>query len=497
MRGAGPDRRPYSVRYGACDPLLAGGVRAGVYLMWRAVFALFRPTVFVALLGLAALLAHRGLEAAPSAVLQPAPPLAQRIDEALQAAAQAQGRPEQVWSRRMDAALDSGRFGAPDLPLATAYAGALIPMKGRDALALSILAERRRPELVEAELRALPAWRREAVLEEVVRQRLATGRRAGFDPPELVFAPPLTRERFERARTLYGAAFIEADRWFAAPQGRALALHALPGVMADPSAQALLQADVRELVVHGCALARAQSVAPAACRSAALPRGEPDAIRVALALLSYADGARVEGVRVAQAAWVAGRLPRPVAERFGLGARPDYGREVVLAALMPILADAETAFAQPDRFVDAARRAANEHVRGAELGPLGASSLDHALGEVRLSSGALTAVRVSDVLQTPSDAQALAAVAALTGPTVLAVRDLAGPQMLALATAPPVPDYSWIGVELGLALGLSALAICLVLTVLISAARRRAGGPPGALERLDGAVTRLILGRNI
>ncbi|MFW5660733.1 MAG: hypothetical protein ACOC05_05030, partial [Oceanicaulis sp.] len=313
-------------------------------------------------------------------------------------------------------------------------------------------------------------------------------------PPELVFASDKTRRAIERARRLYGPAIEGAESWFVSPSGRALALSRTPGLGTGGE----LYGGVRDSVAWGCALALQTPRAPAACRS--IPPAEPDAALAALSVLGPAyDGDLRVGARIYKAALASGLADPELADMivFGRGGEA-FGREAALAAAMPLLADADAAFGQPPLYDDAARRAALEYGRATGDAEAERRIVFEALGRLRRSEGALASVRLVAALRTPEDAVRLLTLADAAPGRVLALHDRLGEEMFALVEPerpPRTPERGALIAAIAFA-GL-ALALALVIAVLASGAMRRRGGPPGPFERLDAAVTRLILGRNI
>ncbi len=117
MRVGTAPSRTYSERYGARSPWLVERWRVALYLIWRTLFALARPTLFVVLLAGAVLWVYRGLGAAPVDAFRPDPPLGQRFETALQNAAGEQSDADvlTLWRAELDLALRPGQAGGPDL----------------------------------------------------------------------------------------------------------------------------------------------------------------------------------------------------------------------------------------------------------------------------------------------------------------------------------------------------------------------------------------------
>lgn len=500
MAFRGEDHRAYSARYGARHPLLAPWPRLAAYLIWRGVMAALRPVLFLALVAGAGLFAVSAFRQAPVS-LQPAGSPAERVEQAFLEAAAARADRRAIWLDALDAALEPRRRAAPDLPLARSYAASAILIEGREALAIERLQDGRRASALEAQLRGRPALERAGLLEAAIVELETAGREAGFEPPALILAPASLRERLGRAERLYGPALDDAGRWFADPGGRALALASLPG--SHPRAP-VLYGDVRDVLVQGCALAGAMGRSIGQCRVGFLPKPDADPILagLSLAVLGVSERDRA-GARLVKAAYAAGHLAPEMAERLAFGVDVELGREALLASIMPVLGQAGEAWTQPIRFLDALSRAAREAAEAGRVDGGARAQAFQAVSAIARAGEPLAALRLTGALRQAEDADRLALLAEVSGPQLLALQDLA-PDRLEDALAGETGERrrgvgDWprravlhAGAALALALGAAGL---LVLTLLGGYFRARGRGP-GGLERLDGAVSRLMLGKN-
>jgi len=495
--------RQFSVRYGARHPWLAPRFRAGLYLIWRAAVAGFRPALFLSLCAAALWFSAQAFQELPRPA-PPAPSLEAQVSAALHDAVPAGRDRHAFWVAAIESSLNSPARGVPDIAGAHAFAGSYVAIRGRDALALELLAEGRRTERVEAALRALPAWERAHRMEAVLAEALQRGRAAGFEPPELAFAPPLLRARLERAQTLFGPALADAETWFIDPGSRALSLQAASGL---GSTGDRLYSDIRGAVVQGCALAGIPGRRIGQCRVGFLPKPPPDAVLAGLNLaVAGADSEREVGARIAKAAWAADRLDPGLAARLALGPDPVLGQEAVLAAIMPALIEAGTAWTQPARYGAMVREAAIEAETSARIDVAARDRVFDALTAIRREVGALSAVHLADAIRSPEDAERLAHLVQASGGRVVALHALTGPELLVAIDAPfQGESLNWSILDwprgpqrdLGLAVTACLMAILVLALTLHSGFRRRRGGAPGAFERLDAAMSRLILGRNL
>lgn len=493
--------RAFSVRYGARDPLLAPWPRAAVYLAWRAFIAGVRPAVFLALVAGGSWLLLSAFQAASSSVIR-SEPLEQQIERAFFSAAPHSDDRRTLWVERVDAALRPPGRNAPDLALAESYLEAAIAIEGRRALALGAYARGRRTASVEADLRGRPAWEQEAILADSLEQLLEAGREAGAEPAALILAPPSLRARVDRARRLYGPAFEDAALWFVARSGRALTLASLPGALPDA---AILYGDVRDIVVQACALAQAAGRSIGQCRVGFLPKPRPDPVLAGLSLAVLAsDEAGRPGARLIKAAYGAGHLSPRLAEQLAFGPDPELGREALLAAVMPVLSEAGEAWTQPVRYRAQLAQAGQAAAAAARIDNQDRQAVFTAMGAVRREVGAVSALRLAVVLQHPSDADRLAVLAETAGRPLLALADLdrtrldglmaGGALERASARASDWPRRAQLQAGAGASMILFALA--LLLGGVVAGAIQARSGRPGWLERIDGAASRLILGKN-
>jgi len=500
-RGDGVDQsgyRPqrYSERYGARDPWLAGGVRAGAYLLWRAAFAAWRPAIFLVLLGGALFFA---LKAAVDLDLEPPPrPEQERVAEAVEASV---GDVRAWWAGALGAALNPAAGRAPDLVLAEALAPSLPSLVARNRLARLVLIEGGRSERhIEAVLRAEPAWLRDQRLEAALREQLEAGVRNGASPPELVFAPEPVSRRLQRARALYGPAVEAVETWFSEPGGRAFVLRAAPGLEGAPPGAALY-GDVRDLLIQACALAEQAGRRIGQCRVVFLPKPDADLLVAGLAVAAAGvDGQARVGARVLKAAAAAGLANEGFMGSLVLGADTRLAREAILASAMPLMTEAGERYTRPVYSAEDARDAAAAFARATGIDEQKRDRVFSHLGAVRRDAGALAAVRMAGIIKSEADAARLAGVAERYGRQTLALHQALGPGVLDLAGSAQasqrreVSDAAWRNG--GLAAGFLLLAISLVVWVGLTGFYRMRGAAPGLVERVDGHVTRLILGRN-
>lgn len=496
MDQAGHRPQRYSVRYGARDPWLAGGVRAGVYLLWRAMFAAWRPAIFLILLAGALVF---GLRAASNLDLEPPPrPEHERLAEAVQASV---GDGWAWWAGALGAALDPASGRAPDLVLAEALAPSLPSLVAPDRLARRVLIEGGRSERhVEAVLRAEPPWLREQRLEAVLREHLDAGVQNGASPPELIFASEPVAVRLQRARALYGPAVDAVEAWFSEPGGRALVLRGAPGLEHAPPGAALY-GDVRDLLIQACALAEQAGRRIGQCRVVFLPKPDADLLVAGLSVAATGvEGQALVGARVLKAAAAAGLANESFIGSLVLGADPQLAREAILASAMPLISEAGERYTRPVYSAQDAREAAAAFARTTRIDEAQRDRVFAHVGAIRRDAGALAAVRMAGIIQSEADAARLAGVAERYGRQTLALHQALGPGVLDLARAPllaprrEVSDAAWRNG--GLAAGFLLLAIGLVVWVGLAGFYRMRGAAPGLVERVDGRVSRLILGRN-
>lgn len=500
-QGTRADTRAYSARYGAQHPLLVAWPRLVVYLIWRTFLAVVRPALFVALFGGSVWFA---LNTAREVLVDPDQSLGleQRFQRAFDGSLASVSNRRRVWVDAIEEALDAPPGRLPDLALAESYALAAFDIEGREALAMQRIADGRRRSAVEADLRGRTALERERVLETALLDIQAEGQSLALSPPELILAPRSVQVRLARARSLFGPALEEAQGWFGAPQGRAMALSALPGQSVDG---AILYGDVRDVLVQGCALAEQTGRRVAQCRVGFLPKPRGDAILagLSLAVLQASDSEKV-GARLLKASWVSGRLDPTLAEQLALGPDRSLGREALLASIVSVLSEAGEAWSQPARFEQRLVQAAQEAAQSSRLDQDLRQHVFRALSQTRSYAGTFATLESVESVQTADNASRLARYAEAVGPRLHALADhdpMVFSDLLAgrSATQRIEPWRRWSDadkINLAVSIGLLGLAILLIAMTLFAGLRRRAGHPPGRLERLDRAATRLILGKN-
>jgi hypothetical protein len=491
--------RTYSERYGARSPWLSGPVRAGAYLIWRGVFASLRPLLFLGLLIAAAWIAYRGLETAPDGALQFSKSLSDQFDAALyEAARSASAGPVLTrWNAELTHALRPGPTGGPDLLRAQSFAASLPAMMGEEALALHLMRHERRPDMMQVDLVAMPVWRRSQIVTGVLRARSDDAHRLGIDPVWLIESSPDVQHRYARAQRLYGASLQAAEHWFVRPGSQALNLEAFADLTTAQATDPVILPDAREVIALGCALARIHGQTVPACTRARPAPVSADPVRTALALSVYDPELEASAVRLALAARAAGRLEGDWLEALLLGQAVPERDLRLLTALMPVLAEADRYYAQPEACAEACRRAMAEFATRAGYDGDARRDWFAAYDQVRRQDGALVTIRVSDILTEADSLKALVRISAISEGRLLAARVLLGRELTELDGA---DTYFWRAAErlnIILAGALASLALLLLGIVLISGRFRRSGGAPGAFERFDGQVSRLILGRNI
>ncbi len=493
----------FSARYGARHPWLAPWPRAGLYLVWRGVVAAFRPFVFLGLIAVAvvsAVFAAQELPRPQTTTLS----LSARIDQALYDALEPTGDRHQQWVVLLDRALQASPRTMPDIVQARSIATSYVAMRGPESLGLELLSEGRNPRLIEAELRALPAWQRRERLDDAIADQLLIGAEQGFQPAALVFAPAILQNRLGRAEQLYAPTFVEAERWFVEPGARALALDALPGLNPDV---ARIYDDVRDLVVQTCAVAMQLGRGGGQCRVGFLPKPQADPVMAGLTLgVVGAEPERRAGARLAKAAWAAEQLHPELAEALAFGPDVELGLAATLASAMPLMVDAGEVWTQPNRFEGAARAASREAALAAGMDQRWRDRVYDSLTALRREVGALAALRLLDTVATVEEAETLVRIAEASEGQLLALHTLVGPELIARIEDQRPPRsrvrsllewperahrYSALSV-------LALLAAFAVLAIsLWGGWKRKQGRPPGPLERFDAAVSRLILGRNL
>ncbi len=361
------------------------------------------------------------------------------------------------WSAELDAALDAGGTGQPDLALAASLLDAWPDIAGHD-------------EETRADWRAANGTGGPEV-------PLSRG---ALDPDGLVFASEAQRERFAGAARLYGRVFAGAGSFFAGHETGSLDVAALPGLARADGAPAVLQGDLRDMLIHGCALIRRpDGPAPGCGTLDAVQTAEGDMTVFLLSYYAYAahrgaipaPAGAAEGARVLKAARVTGRM-RPGLATW-IETELDAEDADVLASLAPLFAEAEVAYAAPSR---AGGQALDLAPRLLDVAPDGEmASLASDFGTIRRATSALIAIRVAEAVDAPEDAGRLAALARAGGGRLLALHHAAGPAMLEAPAAAPLPTLGpqtrRIGARIHILLAAACFAAALVLLLLPSGGR--------------------------
>ena len=452
------------------------------WAIWKLVHHGFRPAWLAGSLAVAAVffalsVQERGVDA----VLAPDPPeLEARIAAAFLELTPEGEDPRALMIARMREALDVPPGQIADIERFHAWAAAAPLLIGERRLGLEGLAGSQSPrslQRAEAELVALPAWRREQLLAQGLARRLDAMRVSG-DEPGLAYADDLLRRRYERARTNFDIYSRAVEAFLSGRADGRMQIGRLPGAH-GAARGAVLYDDARALIAGACA--RARPDCPAAIRAAAgsdvdlvlaahgaASRGAPAAILIRAAL---ARGLTDTG-------WVS-TLAVP-GEATGLAATAIAELDII-----------DIAFAAPQSAQGALDRIASPLLveRNARR-----AALDDLLA-VRDATSAAMAVRLVSVLQGEGDAARLRLITDEIGPRALVLAEMRGPDMLALADDPPPPPrprvtHFYYGVAAGL---FSALA------ALLAAFRDMARRPlmrAGRMTRfIDAQLTRLFLGK--
>ena len=191
--------RTYSERYGARSPWLAGAC-AGQCVpgLARPFRGALRPVLFLALLIAAGWFAYRGLEAAPDGALSFPPSVRDQFDAAFHDAARSEdaGPVLPRWNTELAQSLRPGPAGGPDLLRAQSFAASLPAMMGEETLALHLMRHERRPDMMQVDLVAMPAWRRKQIVAGVLDARSEDAQRQGIDPVWLIESSSDVQQRY-------------------------------------------------------------------------------------------------------------------------------------------------------------------------------------------------------------------------------------------------------------------------------------------------------------
>lgn len=472
-----------------------------VWLIWRALYKGFQPVWLILSLLAAGWFGGQWLIARGD--LDPAPPVAAtgsgHLSAMIASAVPVDTDPLAFWDDRLDTALDGDRRRRADIDRFRAWAELGPDLIGRDRLALEHLAGDGNAAALDAQLRAGPPWEREALMQRAFTERMAAGRAAGLEPPELILAPESLRQRYDRALFLWSIADTSARAFF---QGRArgeFEMRSLPGLVAeDVAGDTRLYGGVRHFVIQACAH---RAAAFEGCDAAIIPDAPADrlsfslaAIEAGLVQLQVSPSAAMPGAEVLQAASRAGRLT----ENFRTALEADLAAvlspDEALAALSATGLRADIAFAAPDQTALLLRGRIDARTRD---GAAAVSEMLRDIAEIRAQTSPAIAIRLLDGLAGPEEAGQLRGLVDMTGGRALAVRELLGAAALEAGPVLPEPvavstDQDRLKRNAMLALISAAVVVLLTLVRLATPRRIRLGA---RTNLADAWMSRLMLGR--
>ncbi|MBO6765081.1 hypothetical protein [Maricaulis sp.] len=472
-----------------------------VWLVWRALYKGFQPVWLILSLLAAGWFGGQWLIARGD--LDPAPAdesVSGRLPVAIASAVPPGMDARAFWEERLDAALDGDRRRRADIDRFRAWAALGPDLIGRDRLALEHLAGDGNTTALDAQLRAGPPWERQALMDRALADRLAAGRAAGLEPPELILAPERLRQRHERALFLWSIADTSARAFF---QGRArgeFEMRSLPGLVSDDVAgDTRLYGGVRHFVIQACAH---RAAAFEGCDAAIIPDAPADmlafslaAIEAGLVQLQISPSVAMPGAEVLQAASRAGRLTEGfrTALEADLAAVLSSGEALVALSATGLRAD--IAFAAPDQTALLLRGGIDARTRE---GAGGLSEMLRDIAAIRAQTSPAVAIRLLDGLAGPDDVRRLRGLVDVAGDRSLAVRELLGPRALEAAEpaipAPVVESADQDRLKRNAMLALISAAVVVLLTLVRLATPRRIR--LGARTNLaDAWMSRLTLGR--
>ena len=463
----------------------AGFVGVALWGLWKGLHHGFRPAWFIlsvlaAVYCLVLAVQARGVDAVLER--EAGPSFETRLDQAFRALVPAGEAAEDVLLARMDAALIRTPGGAADIDLFHAWAVSAPRLIGDRRLSLEGLAGEDRPQTarrVEAELVAMPAWRRQARLDEGRQARLDAFAAVSEAYPGLYFAPEEMMRRYRREARWHDAVSAASEDFLRGRTDGVLDLARAPGL----AIEAGRMVDDDRAFVAGLCLASGR-----AC-SEAMRAALHDGTDFRLAAFGAGEGGH-PGARLLRAAWIAGR-PQP-----GWAAR----MEALLADPAPLAAAGAEAL--PDTSAAFAAPAVWRSVIGRTVRPWrdAPSHIDIriALDDLLAVSdrvGPLAAIRLTAALDGPRDLGRLRRIVEAEGLASLVLLQAYGPDMLDFADAPGEAAPARITHFLygAAAAGFSALAA--LMAALRDVARRPLLRRARRMRWWDARLSRLFLGR--
>lgn len=471
-----------------------------VWLVWRALYKGFQPVWLILSLLAAGWFGGQWLIGRGDLDPPPAESASGHLSVMIASAVPAGLGPRAFWEDRLDAALDGDRRRRADIDRFRAWAALGPDLIGRDRLALEFLAGDGDAAALDAQLRAGPPWEREALMDRALAERLAAGRSAGLEPPELVLAPERLRQRYDRALFLWSIADTSAEAFFRGRARGEFEMRSLPGLVAENAAgDTRLYGGVRHFVIQACAH---RAAAFEGCDAAIIPDAPADTLSFALAAieaglvqLQVSPSVAMSGAEILQAAGRAGRLR----EDFRTALAADFARmlssDEALAALGATGLRADIAFAAPDQTALLLRGQIDTRTLD---GAVALSQMLSDIAAIRAQTSPAVAVRLLDGLAGPDDVRRLRGLVEMAADRALAVRELLGEA--ALTAAEPVmlepvvesADQDRLKRNAMLALISAAVVVLLTLVRLWTPRRIRLGA---RTNLADAWMSRLTLGR--
>ena len=472
-----------------------------VWLVWRALYKGFQPLWLILSLLAAGWFGGQWLIGRGDLDPPPADESASgRLSVAIAAAVPPGMDPRAFWEDRLDAALDGDRRRRADIDRFRAWAALGPDLIGRDRLALESLAGDGDAAALDAQLRAGPPWERQALMDRALSERLAAGRSAGLEPPELVLAPERLRQRHDRALFLWSIADTSAEAFFRGRARGEFEMRSLPGLVAeDVAGDTRLYGGVRHFVIQACAHRAATFEG---CDAAIIPDAPADtlsfglaAVEAGLVQLQISPSVAMSGAEILQAAGRAGRLTEDFRSALEADLAAVLSSGEALAALSATGLRADIAFAAPDQTALLLRGRIDARTREG-AGPL--SEMLRDIAAIRAQTSPAVAIRLLDGLSGLDDVRRLRGLVDMAADRALAVRELLGPRALEAAgpvmPAPVVESADQDRLKRNAMLALMSAAVVVLLTLVRLATPRRIR--LGARTNLaDAWMSRLTLGR--
>lgn len=492
--------RTHDLRENTRSPWEASPIGVVFWLIWKAMFKGFQGLWLVASLALAVWFAAQIIMQSGGlrTLTADEPTLNARLERAVVVALSDVEDPRGWWERQLRTSLAGDARRRADIEAFRSWLSLGPLVIGDERLALEYLDDGRGIAAIDAELRAGPAWQREAVLASAREARAREARQSGLEPTELLLVPEAIRTRYQRALFTWSIADTSATAFFRGERIGQFELTSLPGVVAPGQGRVRLHGGVRQFVIQLCAHARQAGCAVEGCSSAVVPRDAPDALVFTLAALEagvirldIAESIMRDGAATLSTAYLAGRLDPALVEALDPQIRAFVTPDLLLDAGAQLGMRPDLAFSSPRR---AEREWRHRIDRRGQPQTSDLTALIEASARLRRATRPSVAIRLLQDVDSLNRAEQLAGLSGVFGNRILALQSLLGDALYELTEDLPEPPRPDPRLYHGLYAALLSALMVLLLTVL-RLSRGQLVRQASRLSALDAKLCHLFLGR--